>query len=267
MIGILRGGFFSLLVLSVLAFFLPAFGPVWGASLLGVALVCLLIGLVPWENFSAPQRAPRAPQAQAQQRQGPSAFDGFGTWVQEHGWLIAGFVFAFLSVICIIVAWNSDEKATSVIFAVAFGIASFFSFLASAGTLGDFMSTWAQEHKVPTLLAVALIAAFGFGWAAWQEGYTSIHDLGWLHVGFVTALAVVFLTVLYMSGVLSAFLVGVGTGIGKAFFFGYHPFLSLVLWGVLLMAGGLFVILAGHHEVFDSWDGLLEIIKKVFPWV
>jgi hypothetical protein len=256
MLLILRGGFFGFLALAVLALFLPKFGLSWMIGFTAAALVCLILGIIPWENLSAPQFAPHAPRAQAQPRQGPGAFDGLGATLKEHGWLIGGFAFAIAFVITVVVAWNSVEKATPVILSAAFFLASLLCFLVSAGALKGFLQGWVEKFLPATLVVLSLAAAFGFGWAAWDERSAPFSELAWFLVGLVVALAVALFTVLFMLDMLGAFFLGFARGTGKLFMilfgFQYHAYLSIAMWALVLMAGGTFMLVAAKHDLFDS---------------
>jgi hypothetical protein len=264
----LSGIVLGLLALGVIAFALPEYGASYGFGFLGAALVIFMITVMPWEELFTP-RAPRVQAAPAvvAPRQGCRFFDGWGEGASKHSWLIAGFIFAGLFTWSFWTTLEADEKVWPMIQTGLLFAAAVTCFLVSQGKLGKFLAELVKDYKAFAVMTLALFAAMVIGRHAYEEGYN------WLtYPSFWAAIVCAVIAGLAAIGMLIPTLKAFGEVLGKAFGFGYHPYLSLTLWAVVLMAGGTFMLAATKHDLFDSsadleailWDPMRIVIGAGF---
>jgi hypothetical protein len=236
MLPILRGTFFGLLVLGISAFAAPALGIVWGASFIGAAILCLLIGVIPWERGHAAPRALRVP---AQPRpQGPN---GLVTWASGHGWLIAGVILFALAAATIFFGFGPDNRSNHLIATAILAVAGVVCFMIEADVFGTYLT--------PFLQGLWLLASFLAGYLVIEAAHEAELSAGNFPYAIYLLLCAVsaIMAICAMTGHLGAAIGATGKGFGwliatffQSLFGGSGPQLAYFLW--FLICGTLLVL-------------------------
>jgi hypothetical protein len=175
--------------------------------------------------------------------------------VGNHGWLIAGILLAIATLWYGMYNHSTGNDWTILVLLFA---ATAAAFLASAGVLKSFLRETLTNHFAKAWLFVSLVVAILLWKYAHDDGFT----FGEMPQVWI-ALASAGVAGLQSIGQLVPLLKKTGEIVGKAYGFGYHPFLSLALIGGTLLFGYAFIT-KGAFNLFDDFEisqGVYDILK------
>jgi hypothetical protein len=188
----------------------------------------------------------------------PNAFAGIGEWINEHRKGLAMFVFGLIGAGFWVAAVMLGLKASETEVALGYVVGMFIC-LAAGGILIALatgmlrsLGTWAGEHLAVVWFIFSGICLFCFGLSAYEGAYIwHWNNWEWIHVAVIVAMFSVFLTGLYLAGVLGEFGEEVGKMLMKAHFGGFLYSMSVVLWLFWMTAIALFWAMATRSPIFD----------------
>ncbi len=171
--------------------------------------------------------------------------------VLSHWLPIAGILLALITVSY--GATNHSEAADWIVLTLLI-VATVAVFLAFSGVLKSFLRETLTNHLAKAWLFVSLVVALLLWKYAHDDGFT----FGEMPQVWI-ALASAVVASLVILGLLKPLLQAVGGVLHKAYGFGYHPFLTLVLWGITLIAMYVIAVMVASQEFFDP-----EVPENVF---
>lgn len=195
----------------------------------------------------AAQAAPTQPGVQAAPA-GPSKTLAF---FKEQGWLLAGFLFAAISLLCAFKAYGAEDPIPTWVACGVCVLASVSCFLVYAGSLEKALVATAKDYKSAVWLTLSVIAV-GFSYLhADREGYSL-----WSSLSFYLSLVSAFLALLGTVGLLGSFMKAVGNGLAAGYSGKAGRWVQLFMVATTIALIGVAIYTFGKMETFEDIDNI-----------